>query len=517
MEYLDSVVKDEEECISVCGDESRDNVPDEIPLKLSSVWASQFKAYYRDFYEDVRRRARGLPWTTKLVALAEALKIRVISKGPPLKYFLLKPLQKYLSKLLGRFKSFRLTRQTVNADFLTRFFNDRTSPPSEVPDKWHSLDYEGATDNIDPRASEACVQALSECLCIPADIAEDFSRALTGHTIHHGTDKKSGVPKIRPQKWGQFMGSPMSFVVLCIINLSVIRRAYEFTVHRRVSLHRLPALVNGDDGLVRAPPAFQNIWKEVALVAGLIPSLGKVYVHSTYANINSTSYSWNFDESCFDFLPYVNMGLLMGYQRSTDKSSIADAFDKVDSRHASIGARHRILIESCPPALKLQVHMGFLRENFPLLKSFSNIPWYIPEQFGGLGLSPIISPDSDVDDLVYSTGIINSREYHFGPRPWELRAVEFLQLHPNTYRLSTLPTDVPIQVRSLWTRLIPYRNTRRAKTSYSMTSEDIGLMDVSTYYLVPSLVANSFQKDALMILHRNQRVWKSLQRRFDNP
>jgi hypothetical protein len=501
MEYRDSVVP-EDQSHSVAEDESRDNVPDEIPLKLSSSWAASFKQFYSSLYEEVRKKARGQPFSTKLVALAEALKIRVISKGPPLKYFLLKPLQKFLSKLLGRFPCFRLTRQTINADFLTRFFNDRPSPPMSSPDVWNSLDYEGATDNINPFASECCVDDLNELLEVPSDIGEDFKSSLTGHTVEDPKTKKQV-----PQQWGQFMGSIMSFVVLCIVNMAVIRRSYELTVLRRVSLRRIPALVNGDDGLVRAPASFLPIWKGVARVAGLIPSLGKVYSHPTYANMNSTSYSWSFDSSEFIFEPYVNMGLIYGMQRSTDKSSPADAFDSVDSRHASIGSRHTTLIESCPPDLRIRVHDAFLRHNRPLLKSLPGLPLYVPTVMGGLGLCPI--PDPSSDDL--------DTPPLYGPLPWQLAAMEFLENNPNSYRISTLPTDVPIQVRSLWTKFIPYHNSRQKPTSYNMTQDDIGLLDVSTYYLCPSLVAHALKKDPLQILRRNQRVWRSLKRRFCPP
>jgi len=339
------------------------------------------------------------------------------------------------------------------------------------------------------------VDSLSECLEIPADIALMFRLALTGHTIEGD-----------PQEWGQLMGSIVSFIVLCIVNMSVVRFSYELTVGRTVSLSRVPALVNGDDGLVRAPRSFLPIWKDVAAVAGLIPSLGKVYTHSTYLNINSTSYEWDPSSRYFRLIPYVNMGLVYGYQRSTIKKDLTQLVDDVDERVGTIGARHRTLIESSPSHLRVAVHKAYLKHNKDLLKLFGGIPWYVSEDYGGVGLAPILDPNWDGD--------IDTPRYIFGPKPWELAAVEELQLHPSRYPVRHMPHDAPIQVRSSWTKLLPFRNIA-GKSSYDMSEADIGLLDVSAYYIVPSLVGRALKGKRAPVLCANQRSWQRLRRRFD--
>jgi hypothetical protein len=476
-------------------DEARVSEDDEVPLELDPAWTATFKQWYAQVYEEVRKKSSADTFDVKLVALAESLKIRVISKGPALKYFLLKPVQKYLSQMLGRFPAFRLTRETVSAKFLDSFFQKRYVSDQDV---WHSLDYQSATDLLNPELSLAVVDSLVELLGIPEDIGRDFRLALTGHTIEG-----------EPQRWGQLMGSVVSFIVLCIVNLTVIRFSYELCVGRRVPLHRLPALVNGDDGLVRAPPGFLDIWKDVAKVAGLIPSVGKVYTHPTYVNINSTSYEWSVEKRSFTPIPYVNMGLVYGYQRSTTKKDPSQLADDVDERVGTVGARHRALITSCPFHLRVPVHKAFLRLNSDLLKLFGNIPWYVEEEWGGVGLHPITDPDWDGD--------IDTPQYLFGPKPWEVLAREELRDHPRLHRLRHMPHDAPIQVRSTWTNLIPYRNVTGKTTSYNMSEGDIGLLDVSTYYVVPSLVARAMKSQRLPVLHANQRAWRRLQRRFDRP
>jgi hypothetical protein len=330
---------------------------------------------------------------------------------------------------------------------------------------------------------------------MPDDIHQAFRMALTGHTI-------DGVK----QEWGQLMGSIVSFVILCIVNVSVIRFSYELCVGQRTNLRALPATVNGDDGLVRAPESFLGIWEDVARVAGLIPSLGKVYTHPTYANINSTSFEWS--STGFSLIPYVNMGLVYGFQRSTINKEAVQAFDSLDERAPSIGSRHRTLIASCPPHLRVRVHEAFLKHNAELLSKLRGVPFFIAEEYGGLGLETIRDTSrysGDIDD--WDSTVV------YGPEAWQLTAVQYLSDHPRSLVVSRLPTEAPIQVRSTWTRLLPFRNLRE-RTQYDMTEDDIGLLDVSAYYIVPSLVSRELVRPGLPILRANQSAWRRLKRRF---
>jgi len=488
LEYRDAVLRLSEQVTEASGVELRESQDETQPLVINPVWKDAFKRHYRDLYEEVRKKAVGEKFDVKLVALAESLKIRVISKGPPLHYFLLKPVQKFLSRLLGRFQCFRLTRETVTSDYLSDFFEKHEGVFS-------SLDYSSATDLINPECSEQAVRTLASSLQMPQDIESAFLAALTGHTIE-------GVA----QKWGQLMGSIVSFVILCIVNVSVIRFSFELTVKQRVGLRRLPATVNGDDGLVRAPREFLSIWEDVAAVAGLIPSIGKVYVNETYANINSTSFE--LVNGRFKLIPYVNMGLVYGFQRSSVSESGTLAADIWDSRIPSIGARHRTLIDSCPEHLRASVHRSFLKHNDSVLSHLHHLPFFIPEEFGGVGLRPIL-------DLSTLSGDVDLIRYSFGPLDWELQAVEWLKTKGSSRMLQRLPTDAPIQVRSTWTRLIPYRNRGAlSQHQYDMTEEDIGLLDVSSYYVVPTLVASQISKPGLPALRNNQKVWRLLRRKF---
>jgi len=484
--YRDAVEMDKDESDRRCGVDGSECMEDcdgdTVPLRLTNKFRGLAKDQYRKVYEQVRHRSVSQRFDVKLVALAESLKIRVISKGPCYKYFLLKPLQVFLSKLLGLNRAFALTRNTdlqFTKNLLNEVFKD-------VSGQFHSLDYEGATDNFNPLVSEVICDEMANCMNLDDQQRSDFRAALTGHIID-GED----------QAWGQLMGSVMSFVVLCVGNAAVVRRSLEITNLCSYSLHTAPILINGDDGLVRAPPIFLDHWKRLATMVGLKPSLGKVYSHDRYANINSTSF-WMGSSGHLSHIPYINMGLVCGLSRSSEVS-LDDVFDGLDPRASSLGARHQALLSSCPVSRRVAVHRLFLSKHHDLLTSpsLSEISWYAPESLGGLGLCPLFSSD-DLDVML------------FGPSELDERVLNHLTSYPDS-SLHRLPSEAPLAVRQSWTGAIPFKRSK--STSYDMNQTDIGFLDVSTYFLVPGFLASDL-RDPLRQLTHNRRVWRRLRARF---
>jgi hypothetical protein len=316
------------------------------------------------------------------------------------------------------------------------------------------------------------------------------------------------------------MGSVVSFVILCILNAAIIRFSYELSENRVVSLEKCPMSVNGDDGLVRASALFSVYWSKIAAVAGLKPSVGKVYTHPTYANINSTSYL--FQDSHFELIPYVNMGLVFGMQRAKVGHTIRDVVDW-DERAGSFGARHRDLIRLCPPQLRLAAHRLFLERHKDLLSGIlAGAEWYVPEEFGGLGFASVFEPATYPDlssldpyaplpDLVGELSELPPPRY--GMQPWQIEAVAFMENHPHRYHVRRLPTSAPVRARAAWERSIPFQNSRRC--TYELSDDDICLLDVSSYYTVPSLVCSELESDPLRVFRANLRFWAQLRRRFD--
>jgi len=299
---------------------------------------------------------------------------------------------------------------------------------------------------------------------------------------------------------------------LCVVNMSVIRHAYEVTSKQRnLSLRQIPAVVNGDDGLVRACPEFAPSWEETALVAGLVPSIGKVYSHDFYANINSTSFL--FINEKFSLVKYVNMGLLMGLGRSGGKVSFIRSQAQNDYENSpfsmSIGARHHALMDSCPRNLRVQVHEQFLKHNADKLKE-AHVPWYIPESLGGVGLKPLIRYVGDNIDETVRSYCVTSTGHVCGPSRVDVFCA--YGLHDRVHKefsVGKVPTYQPVQTRSIWQASVKRLDVYRSRVKIS--ESDAGFLDTSTFYLVPSAVMKSLKYETVVSrIHTNQRVWASI-------
>jgi len=147
------------------------------------------------------------------VGLAEALKVRVITKGPPAMQTVMRPLQRYLFACLSRLRVFKSLSCGGDLDpvFLTQVFGSL-----RAGQKFLSGDFEAATDNLKPWVSETLWSELSAVLGLAPMECQIGKTLLTGHFF-------SGKPQIN----GQLMGSILSFPILCLANLTLCRVAIE--------------------------------------------------------------------------------------------------------------------------------------------------------------------------------------------------------------------------------------------------------------------------------------------------
>lgn len=473
---------------------------------------------YRIVYETVRmdlREAKKKDFMTSLVPLAEALKVRVISKGPAKAYFLLKPVQKFMHKIMRHHSTFRLIGEPVD-------FHSFESL-KKVSGEWLSVDYTSATDLLNPQLSEWCVDELCKVVGLPEDLTEYFHLALTGHMMRLDADYTKGEDHVyKKQQWGQLMGSIVSFPILCLINAALCRLSYEIGHKDQfpwgVDLKKCPLLVNGDDGLLRCNLLTRKVWEQIAALGGLSPSDGKVYFHKNYLNINSTSFWFESETNSFIHLPYVNMGLMTGMTRSeglVSLNQLVTAEEKQFNSQRSIGSRHRDLIKSCPKEIQIAVHRQFVHRNFSLL-SAAKVPWYVPESLGGVGLYCFLdsSGTSYLNDPI--TGA------RLGPSDLDLRCIRLLFQKQVRVPLSKLPATQPLEARQAWYSLKGFN----IETKYELTEnlfsralslkrnqeEIFGLLDTAAYYLTPLLVLKEMRKHPLTQLRTNQRAWSKLTR-----
>jgi len=216
-----------------------------LPMSHAQLDVTGVQTNFDAFYKEVEIRARTEEPVAVPLGLAEALKVRVISKGPPFLYTYFKPVQKFLWSTLSRHPLFELIGTPVTPLILNKRIGR-----CGFGEVYTSVDYSDATNEMASWATEAVVEALREFL--PVRYYEDRAiyKALTEHIIE-------GKDGNLPQKRGQLMGSVLSFPILCIVNATILRLTEELLTGKKVSLRRLRAVVNGDDAVVRSKDNFR--------------------------------------------------------------------------------------------------------------------------------------------------------------------------------------------------------------------------------------------------------------------
>nr|UJQ92807.1 MAG: putative RNA-dependent RNA polymerase [Narnaviridae sp.] len=223
-----------------------------------------------------------------VVPLVEPFKVRTITKGQAEVYHLARRWQKIIHSRMRKHPNFQLIGQPCNGAFLSQIFGN--SPVFQYQkDKrgfFVSGDYESATDLLNPALSEYAQEQISLRLRIPLEDQFVLKQCLTGHQLRY---EKNGA--LHPQTWGQLMGSPTSFPVLCLVNMAATLVAYNRAYRRQFHLSDLPVCVNGDDVLFWSKDSrHYEIWKQITGECGLKFSLGKNYTSRDACIINSELY-----------------------------------------------------------------------------------------------------------------------------------------------------------------------------------------------------------------------------------
>jgi len=334
-------------------------------------------------------------------SIAEPSKFRIITKGSGYLYTAVQPQQ---GQLLRAWKHCRASSM-LKTD-LTVAVNDmyRATPPSWV---WVSVDYKAATDSLARWATLAIARGVQTF------DPSTFWRSLSPGLLHYpefvtrGRRKYPvGLPK-GPflQESGQMMGHPLSFPLLCGINLGCYMKAVDewdrFHFHRLLSqrpydrspeernqihaamvdlrlsaeLMRRWVLINGDDGLFRCPADFPSFFERVFTRVGLRKSVGKNYVSSTFAMINSQRFLLK--GGVMRRIGYLNMSLVLG---RTTKTGVSMALP------TQIAVGMNEMIELTPwTACSIPLAMSRWSQDF---RGWFSPNWYLPVHLGGYGLEP---------------------------------------------------------------------------------------------------------------------------------
>jgi len=372
---------------------------------------------FSELYRRMLVRAEDEVPEAELVALSEAFKVRVISKGPPCLMTVLKPLQKKMWDVLAKHPCFSLVGTPVTAEYV----QDRMGMKLKDDEGFLSVDYKDATNQIESFTSEVCAHTIADELGLSDELRRLFLTSLTGHLM-----KNEGLTMWQTN--GQLMGSVTSFPILCIVNAAICRWSLELGQKSVVTLRDARLGVNGDDGILRINGFGMMMWRRICDFCGLTPSVGKVYYSQHFLNINSTTYNFHpqgwegyisFSGARrvrhFELVKYVNLGLLYSMTRSSSVGC-----DREDDGFVNASAVQE-LVNSSPEFCKEAVLARWIHMNDKRLKQV-NIPWFIPTTFGGLGL-PCIG--------------------RFQPRKRDLRIARKIYENPKVYRLPGALPEAP--------------------------------------------------------------------------
>lgn len=295
---------------------------------------------FKDVIEEIPQ-----PYRVQVHAVLEPLKVRLITKGEALPYWISRSAQKDMWSYLQNFEQFCATGRPLQTADIYGLLEREKAIEGYLPtkfDKWVSGDYSAATDCLDIRVTMDVFEQMLD----KSDFSDNLKYILRGvigpqyitypkvKKLKEGTPFKTRYSKsdyewcqVEPflQKNGQLMGSTLSFPILCIVNIVCYWYALEEYTGHTISLESLPCLVNGDDILFRANDEFYSLWQEKIKAVGFKKSIGKNYIHNQLFLMNSMLHKYDFVRNELTYIPFFNVGLLTGRSK-------LGSYDECDSK-----------------------------------------------------------------------------------------------------------------------------------------------------------------------------------------
>lgn len=278
----------------------------------------QFMTHTRCFYgRDVPswselRTLVGEVDCVKAIGLLEPLKVRVITTGDAAYSCYLEPLRKKVHDYLREIPClFPLGRPRIEESDLEVLHEKETKLGLNFT-HWVSGDYAAATDNLNMNATLQCIEIILQKLGREEDIGI-LRRSLTETQLKYPNQDHLNCQQVN----GQLMGNPMSFPILCLVNLIGYWSSLEEYLQAPVDVNDLPVMINGDDILFRADQEFHDLWVDKVRSLGFSLSVGKYYFHRRVATLNSQFFLDGKE------VGYFNPGLLFkdyGYSGNKKKS-----------------------------------------------------------------------------------------------------------------------------------------------------------------------------------------------------
>lgn len=355
---------------------------------------------------------------TEVHVVLEPAKARIITAGPCTTYHRVRLFQKEIFNILSRHPTFQLVGRPLDESVMEWFSKQvRYGRDGRY---YLSGDYSGATDNLHPELIKAAADELCKRLGLSDGDSELYKRSLSDHLIQYpkmshpdhvakfcdldeDDEPRTYEPKEGQQVWGQLMGSPSSFPILCIVNAAVNRFFYESTLgvrtttirgknvrcYHKYRLSEIPMLINGDDILMSIDPSTYEKWWKLVRTCGLEPSLGKNYISDKFAMINSQLWMENRDcfgsHSFWKFRPFVQLGLLCGQSKVLSDTRRPD---EQTGRAGDLISNADCLLKGFKGEDRERLYSLWLKINKEKINDVT-LPgqnWFVPRQLGGLGL-----------------------------------------------------------------------------------------------------------------------------------
>jgi len=173
-------------------------------------------------------------YTLPVGIVEPAGKVRIATSGEAVRYARMLSLQKFLFGVMGKTQLFHLIGSPIDDDWWERTYPADLCASLRESHYFVSGDYSAATDGLDPSLCEYAWDALGRNVLLRKKDGSlvrllDTSwytlggTGLTGHRLFNGMKRHEATENPAsgfPQRWGQLMGSPISFPILNLINMA---------------------------------------------------------------------------------------------------------------------------------------------------------------------------------------------------------------------------------------------------------------------------------------------------------
>jgi hypothetical protein len=345
-------------------------------------------------YAELIELASHEPTDVEVAAILEPLKVRLITKGNDLRYWVSGTLQRAMHGHLKRMPQFDLTGTPVTEFHILQLLDRERRLGHNFP-YFVSGDYTAATDGQNfhstRHAFEQVLEEVQERQHL-SDKQKDVFRSVIYHQKIHYPDSLAQMGGLEPvmQTNGQLMGSVLSFPILCAVNLVCYWRALNIyranhNLPEVKNVKALPVLVNGDDILFRADDELYRLWNLEIQIAGYELSIGKNYIHPNIFTINSVCFNYHVkilngvNHDIVRIIPFFNIGLLTGQSKITGRASLTAQ---------PIWDHHNTVVSGALD--QIRAHRRFLHYHSQLVRTVSRdgeFNLFLPHARGGCGFN----------------------------------------------------------------------------------------------------------------------------------